>query len=82
MILVKKWKIPLCLFQDRIGLGIGLGIMFDDHLVKKSFLDYKDIPFYIVAILDSFKGFTDTFGPKLEIFHLFAFGHIRPRNNV
>ena len=56
--------------------------MFDDHLVKKAFLDYKDIPFYIVAILDSFKGFTDTFGPKLEIFHLFAFGHIRPRNNV
>ena len=52
MILVKKWKIPLCLFQDRIGLGI----MFDDHLVKKAFLDYKDIPFYIVAILDSFKG--------------------------
>ena len=27
--------------------------MIDDHLVKKkAFLDYKDIPFYIVAILD------------------------------
>ena len=30
--------------------------MSDDHLVKKAFLDYKDIPFYIVAILDFFKG--------------------------
>ena len=78
MILVKKWKFPICLFQDRIGLEI----MFDDHLVKKAFLDYKDIPFYIVAILDFFKGFTHKFGPKLETFHLFVFGHIRPRNNV
>ena len=57
--------------------------MIDDHLVKKkAFLDYKDIPFYIVAILDFFKGFTHRFGPKLEIFYLFVFGHIRPRNNV
>ena len=54
MILVKKWKFPLCLFQDRIGLEI----MSDDHLVKKALLEYKDIPFYIVAILDFFKGFT------------------------
>ena len=52
MILVKKRKFPLCLFQDRIGLEI----MFDDHLVKKAFLDHKDIPFYIVAILDFLRG--------------------------
>ena len=56
--------------------------MFDDHLVKKTFPDYKDIPFYIVAILDFFKRFTHKFGPKLETFHLFVFGHVRPRNNV
>ena len=61
MILVKKWKFLLCLFQDRVGLEI----TFDDHLVKKkTFLDYKDIPFYTVAVLEFFKGFTHKFGPK------------------
>ena len=54
--------------------------MFDDHLVKKAFLDYKDIPFYIVAILDFFKGLPISLVQNWKLFICLFL--IRPRNNV
>ena len=78
MILVKKRKFPLCLFLDRTGLEI----IFDDHLEKEAFLDYKNTHFTSSPYWIFLKGLTHEFGSKLEILHLFVFGHIRPRNNV
>ena len=56
MILVKKYKFPPRLFQEKIGLEV----VFDDYIDRKqALLDYKNMDFilqkygfHIVAILD------------------------------
>ena len=69
MILLQKRKFPLCLFLDRTRLEI----IFDDHLEKETFLDYKNTHFTQPPYWIFLKGLTHEFGSKLEILHLFFF---------